>query len=186
MPGVPDVYQGTEGEYLALVDPDNRRVVGFPPEDSGDKGALTAAALRLRRRRPEAFGEAATYEPLAAEGPASAHCVAFARSGKVVTAVTRLSLRLAEAGGWRETVLPRRPGCGATCWCRNGSSRDRYGWRSCSASRRWPCWSGWVGRSEGTGWVVGARGGRSGPGWAVWTGAGGRGRVRAAGAHGAG
>lgn len=110
MPGVPDVYQGTEGEYLALVDPDNRRAVRFPPEDSGDKGALTAAALRLRRRRPEVFGETATYVPLAAEGPAAAHCAAFARSGEVVTAVTRLSLRLAEAGGWRETALPLPPG----------------------------------------------------------------------------
>ncbi|MFC8359725.1 malto-oligosyltrehalose synthase [Streptomyces griseorubiginosus] len=106
MPGVPDVYQGTEAEYLALVDPDNRRAVRFPPEDSGDKGALTAAALRLRRRRPEVFGASAAYEPLAAEGPAAAHCVAFTRSGEVLTAVTRLSLRLAEAGGWGETVLP--------------------------------------------------------------------------------
>ncbi|MFE1839402.1 malto-oligosyltrehalose synthase [Streptomyces sviceus] len=110
MPGVPDVYQGTEGRYLALVDPDNRRPVRFPPEDSGDKGALTAAALRLRRRRPDVFGDAATYTPLTAEGPSASHCVAFARSGEVVTAVTRLSLRLAEAGGWGETVLPLPPG----------------------------------------------------------------------------
>ncbi|MFJ6389865.1 malto-oligosyltrehalose synthase [Streptomyces sp. NPDC091972] len=110
MPGVPDVYQGTEGRYLALVDPDNRRAVRFPPRDSGDKDALTAAALRLRRRRPDVFGDAATYTPLAAEGPAAAHCVAFARSGEVVTAVTRLSLRLAQAGGWGETVLPLPPG----------------------------------------------------------------------------
>ncbi|WP_329597029.1 malto-oligosyltrehalose synthase [Streptomyces pseudovenezuelae] len=110
MPGVPDVYQGTESRYLALVDPDNRRAVRFPPEDAGDKGALTAAALRLRRRRPDVFGDAATYTPLAAEGPSAAHCVAFARSGEVITAVTRLSLRLAEAGGWGETVLPLPPG----------------------------------------------------------------------------
>lgn len=110
MPGVPDVYQGTEGRYLALVDPDNRRPVRFPPEEAGDKGALTAAALRLRRRRPEVFGDAATYTPLAAEGPSAAHCMAFTRSGEVVTAVTRLSLRLAEAGGWGETVLPLPPG----------------------------------------------------------------------------
>ncbi|NNN32102.1 malto-oligosyltrehalose synthase [Streptomyces sp. S3(2020)] len=105
MPGVPDVYQGTEAEYRALVDPDNRRPVRFPPEEPGEKGALTAAALRLRARRPAAFGDSATYAPLAAEGPAAAHCLAFARSGEVVTAVTRLSLRLAEAGGWRETGL---------------------------------------------------------------------------------
>ncbi|MGW1403091.1 malto-oligosyltrehalose synthase [Streptomyces sp. NPDC002405] len=110
MPGVPDVYQGTEAEYRALVDPDNRRPVRFPPADAGDKGAVTVAALRLRARRPEVFGPAATYAPLLAEGPAAAHCAAFERSGEVVTAVTRLSLRLAEAGGWRDTRLPLPPG----------------------------------------------------------------------------
>lgn len=110
MPGVPDVYQGTESEYRALVDPDNRRPVRFPPEEPGAKGTVTAAALRLRRRRPEVFGDAAGYEPLPAEGAAAAHCLAFARSGRVVTAVTRLSLRLAEAGGWRETRLALPPG----------------------------------------------------------------------------
>jgi (1->4)-alpha-D-glucan 1-alpha-D-glucosylmutase len=104
------VYQGTEGEYRALVDPDNRRPVSFPPEAPGEKDALTAAALRLRARRPDAFGTTAAYAPLTAEGPAAAHCVAFARSGEVVTAVTRLSLRLAEAGGWRETRLALPPG----------------------------------------------------------------------------
>ncbi|GHI02437.1 malto-oligosyltrehalose synthase [Streptomyces cellostaticus] len=110
MPGVPDVYQGTEGEYRALVDPDNRRPAAFPPEAPGEKNALTAAALRLRARRAEAFGAAATYAPLEAEGPAAQHCTAFVRSGEVVTAVTRLSLQLAEAGGWRETRLPLPPG----------------------------------------------------------------------------
>jgi (1->4)-alpha-D-glucan 1-alpha-D-glucosylmutase len=110
MPGVPDVYQGTEGEYRALVDPDNRRVAGFPHPDPGEKGAVTAAALRLRGRRPEVFGDSASYTPLTAEGPAAAHCVAFVRSGEVVTAVTRLSLRLALSGGWGETLLPLPPG----------------------------------------------------------------------------
>ncbi|UXY30661.1 malto-oligosyltrehalose synthase [Streptomyces sp. HUAS TT20] len=114
MPGVPDLYQGTEDEYRALVDPDNRRPVRFPPPreagTSGEKAALTAAAIRLRARRPDAFGDTATYTPLDAEGPAAAHCVAFARSGEVVTAVTRLSLRLAQAGGWHDTRLPLPPG----------------------------------------------------------------------------
>ncbi|MFG2309773.1 malto-oligosyltrehalose synthase [Streptomyces sp. NPDC048566] len=105
MPGVPDVYQGTEGEYRALVDPDNRGA--FAPRDpSEEKAALTAAALRLRSRRPDVFGAAADYAPLRAEGEAAAHCLAFTRSGEVITAVTRLSLRLAEAGGWGETRLP--------------------------------------------------------------------------------
>ncbi|MFF3450121.1 malto-oligosyltrehalose synthase [Streptomyces sp. NPDC002667] len=109
MPGVPDVYQGTEDEYRALVDPDNREA--FAPRDpSAEKPALTAAALRLRARRPGVFGASATYAPLPAEGPAADHCVAFARSGEVITAVTRLSLALAEAGGWRDTVLALPPG----------------------------------------------------------------------------
>ncbi|MGW0537202.1 malto-oligosyltrehalose synthase [Streptomyces sp. NPDC003032] len=119
MPGVPDLYQGTEGEYRALVDPDNRRPARFQPHVlerldarrepwglSEEKLALTAVALRLRARRPELFGDAATYEPLVAEGPGAAHCVAYARSGQVVVAATRLSLRLAEEGGWRGTELP--------------------------------------------------------------------------------
>ncbi|MEV7078269.1 malto-oligosyltrehalose synthase [Streptomyces sp. NPDC093516] len=114
MPGVPDVYQGTEAEYRALVDPDNRRAVDFPPADSGgtsgEKAAVTRAALGLRARRPGAFGDTATYTALPAEGPAAGHCLAFARSGEVVTAVTRLPLRLAEAGGWRDTRLPLPPG----------------------------------------------------------------------------
>ncbi|MEV5546258.1 malto-oligosyltrehalose synthase, partial [Streptomyces sp. NPDC052309] len=110
MPGVPDLYQGTESEYRALVDPDNRRAVSFPPAGGGDKAAVTRAALGLRARRPEVFDDAATYEPLAAEGPAAGHCLAFVRSGEVLTAVTRLSLRLAEAGGWQGTTLRLPPG----------------------------------------------------------------------------
>lgn len=107
MPGVPDLYQGTEREYVALVDPDNRRPFREPSGDVGlgEKGELTAAALRLRRERPEVFGESGTYAPLSAHGPAAAHCLAFCRSGEVVTAVTRLSLRLAESGGWHDTEL---------------------------------------------------------------------------------
>lgn len=131
MPGVPDVYQGTEGEYLALVDPDNREPFTpgqQPPEGSSDgssdgaeaapegaseaaselsaeKAALTAAALRLRARRPAVFGDSATYAPLTAEGPGAAHWVGFVRSGEVISAVTRLSLRLTDAGGWRDTRL---------------------------------------------------------------------------------
>ncbi|MFR9788302.1 malto-oligosyltrehalose synthase [Streptomyces sp. MB22_4] len=110
MPGVPDVYQGAEGEFRALVDPDNRAAVSLPPQTPDEKAALTRAALRLRARRPDAFGASASYEPLAAEGAAAEHCTAFSRSGEVITAVTRLSLRLAESGGWRDTSLPLPPG----------------------------------------------------------------------------
>ncbi|MCX4820045.1 malto-oligosyltrehalose synthase [Streptomyces sp. NBC_01142] len=111
MPGVPDVYQGTEREYLALVDPDNRQPFREGPPN--EKTVLMKAALRLRRERPEVFGESGTYQALNASGPAADHCLAFCRSGEVVTAVTRLSLRLADtaagAGGWAgtELTLPR-------------------------------------------------------------------------------
>ncbi|MEU6705940.1 malto-oligosyltrehalose synthase [Streptomyces wuyuanensis] len=104
MPGVPDLYQGTEGEYVALVDPDNRRP--FRERGGDRKTDVTRAALGLRRRRPEVFGESGTYAPLTAEGPAAGHCLAFSRSGEVITAVTRLALRLEESGGWRDTSLP--------------------------------------------------------------------------------
>ncbi|TXS57409.1 malto-oligosyltrehalose synthase [Streptomyces sp. t39] len=133
MPGVPDVYQGSEREFLALVDPDNRTPARFgaplpdplpapAPADTGASGggrdgtvgaeklALTATALRLRRERPEVFGASASYEPLEATGPAADHCVAFHRSGEVITAVTRLSLRLHRHGGWRDTALRLPPG----------------------------------------------------------------------------
>lgn len=103
MPGVPELYQATEREYRALVDPDNRAPYEPGPDDG--RTSLVRAALGLRRERPAAFGPGGGYAPLAAEGPAAAHCLAFARADQVVTAVTRLSLRLAEAGGWRDTEL---------------------------------------------------------------------------------
>lgn len=120
MPGVPEVYQGSETEYRALVDPDNRRPAEFPREalaalDSGtaphglaaEKLALTAALLRLRRDRPGLF---TGYAPLTASGPSAAHCVAFARQGGLVAVATRLSHRLSRAGGWRTTTLDLPPG----------------------------------------------------------------------------
>ncbi|MGW0391486.1 malto-oligosyltrehalose synthase [Streptomyces sp. NPDC003042] len=116
MPGVPEVYQGAESEYRALVDPDNRRPAVFarealaaldggarPDGVAGEKLALTAALLRLRRDRPALF---TGYAALAARGPAAEHCVAFARSAGLVAVATRLSHRLAVSGGWRGTTLP--------------------------------------------------------------------------------
>lgn len=106
MPGVPDLYQDTEHDYRALVDPDNRAPARLASQEHSTKADLTGCALRLRRAHPEWFGDAATYEPLHAQGPGEAHCVAYARAGRVVVATTRLSLRLAGAGGWRTTQLP--------------------------------------------------------------------------------
>ncbi|MFD7511562.1 malto-oligosyltrehalose synthase [Streptomyces sp. NPDC059853] len=126
MPGVPDVYRGSESVYRALVDPDNRRPAGPPrplpdaapdmraggPEGglSAEKLWLTSVALRLRRARPEWFGAHATYTPLAAEGPTAEHALAFCRSERVITVAARLTRTLAAAGGWEGTVLPLPPG----------------------------------------------------------------------------
>lgn len=118
MPGVPDVYQGTELWEDSLVDPDNRRPVDFrarrdrltrlrvadpPPVDRTGAAKLwvTATALRLRRERPELF---TSYAPVLADGPAADHLVGFDRGGAVSLA-TRLPVRLAAAGGWGETTL---------------------------------------------------------------------------------
>ncbi|QMV21348.1 malto-oligosyltrehalose synthase [Streptomyces sp. SCUT-3] len=100
MPGVPDLYQGSERELLTLVDPDNRRPVDFPRPFDADgferslslgrgptgnlsdrKLRLTATALRLRREHPEWFGAGGGYAPLHARGPAAEHLLAFLRGG---------------------------------------------------------------------------------------------------------
>ncbi len=111
MPGVPDVYQGSEVEQFSLVDPDNRRPVDFDSavaslaDGSVDKQSVTSTALRLRRDRSELF---TSYTPLRAEGPAADHVLAFDRGG-VVTVATRLPSGLA-ATGWGETFLELPPG----------------------------------------------------------------------------
>lgn len=112
LPGVPDVYGGSELAEDSLVDPDNRRpfdvelrqqLLADPrlPHPRRTKLDLTAAALRLRRDRPELF---TGYTPVPAEGEAAAHAVAFDRGG-VVTVATRLPVGLVARGGWGDTTL---------------------------------------------------------------------------------
>jgi (1->4)-alpha-D-glucan 1-alpha-D-glucosylmutase len=107
LPGVPDVYQGTELWDHSLADPDNRRTVDYDDRiallvDGGPpKLRVTATALRLRRDRPELFS---SYAAVPASGPAADHVLAFDRGG-AVTVVTRLPVGLDERGGWGDTVL---------------------------------------------------------------------------------
>ncbi|MFF4379106.1 malto-oligosyltrehalose synthase [Kitasatospora sp. NPDC001547] len=114
VPGVPDLYQGSEEPLYTLVDPDNRGVVDLgalavrltdaaaprPGDLPREKLHLTTTALHLRRDRP-----LGPYRPLPAAGPAADHLLAFARGEDVVTAVTRLPYGLERAGGWRDTAL---------------------------------------------------------------------------------
>ena len=110
IPGVPDVYQGTELWDDSLVDPDNRRPVDFAAraalvaEDRPEHAKLRVVreALRLRRDRPELF---TTYAALEPAGEAADHVLAFDRGG-AVTVVTRLPHGLAGRGGWGDTTIP--------------------------------------------------------------------------------
>jgi (1->4)-alpha-D-glucan 1-alpha-D-glucosylmutase len=121
VPGLPDVYQGDELPALSLVDPDNRRPVdwegrrtaldalraGTPPTAETAKLHLVAAALDLRRRRPEAF--VGDYTPV----PAGGDVLAFLRGDAVLVAVAvrdgatgagGWELPAAAAGRWRDVL----------------------------------------------------------------------------------
>ena len=118
MPGVPDVYQGTELWDNSLVDPDNRRPVDFdvrrellaridggwrPPVDTDGAAKLLVVSrtLRLRAGAPGAVH----HLPAGARARAGGrHVVAFDRGGAIAVA-TRLPLGLARAGGWCDTAL---------------------------------------------------------------------------------
>jgi (1->4)-alpha-D-glucan 1-alpha-D-glucosylmutase len=110
VPGTPDIYQGTELWDDSLVDPDNRRPVDYAVRREALKSLqhrkirVVAAALRLRRARPDTFLRGG-YHPLLATGTAADHVVAFRRGEDVVVAVTRWTFQLDDAG-WGDTVVP--------------------------------------------------------------------------------
>lgn len=114
VPGIPDIYQGTELWEDSLVDPDNRRPVDYSAHrDALDamrhpKLRVVTAALAVRRERPATFCGGG-YTPMLADGPAAQHLVAFLRGDDVLTAVTRHSVRLSETG-WGDTALALPPG----------------------------------------------------------------------------
>ena len=114
MPGVPDIYQGTEAIDRSLVDPDNRRPVDFPARSAWLAGAdrrgvdaekvqLVGTALRVRREHAADF--VGTYTPLSAAAARPEHVVAFQRGADVITVATRLAADLEAAGGWADTSL---------------------------------------------------------------------------------
>ncbi|MDQ3067187.1 MAG: malto-oligosyltrehalose synthase, partial [Actinomycetota bacterium] len=105
-PGVPDIYQGDELPYLALVDPDNRRPVDWESRwrqlsvaEPVPKFDLIRRTLALRARRAAAF--AGSYEPL----EAGEDVCAFTRGGEALVAVALRGdlggLRVPQ-GEWRD------------------------------------------------------------------------------------
>jgi (1->4)-alpha-D-glucan 1-alpha-D-glucosylmutase len=109
VPGVPDIYQGTELWEDSLVDPDNRRPIDYPGLRAAlvrmehPKMRVVQAALRVRRDRPETF-LGGGYRPVLATGPAAEHVVAFLRGEDVLVAVSRWTVRLGETG-WGATTI---------------------------------------------------------------------------------
>ena len=136
LPGVPDIYQGTEFWDLSLVDPDNRRPVDYAARagalaseadlaelmrdwsDGGIKQRVLAKLLGDRAARPEFYAQA-DYEPLIPEGPRAANLVAFRRADAdqdLIVVVPRLVGPLSSASSplnpdfWTETALPAPAG----------------------------------------------------------------------------
>jgi (1->4)-alpha-D-glucan 1-alpha-D-glucosylmutase len=122
LPGVADVYQGSEVQNPTLVDPDNRRPVALEPLASRltrlDEGAgprdlddekllVTSRALRLRRDVPEAFvGPQAGFLPLA---HSSGNSMTYARTeeghARVAVVATRLATTVERLGGWGDHTV---------------------------------------------------------------------------------
>ncbi|MES2832921.1 MAG: malto-oligosyltrehalose synthase [Pseudomonadota bacterium] len=143
LPGMPDLYQGTDLWDFSLVDPDNRQPVDYQAraeildanadrrlgEISWQTGALKQrilhSILTCRRQYAEVFATG-LYEPLAILGPLAGHLFAFRRYRNgidVVVIVTRLAADLTIGTGmpfipatrWDDTVVALPAGA-ATTW----------------------------------------------------------------------
>ena len=140
LPGVPDVYQGTEFWDFSMVDPDNRRPVDYAAraaalDQQADWPALLASwptgAVKQRvvttlladRAAAPALYAGGGYEPLTAGGSHADKIIGFARSGRDgarVVVVPRL------AGGAGPAALP----LGSTFWTDTFVSLPKGRWRS--------------------------------------------------------
>lgn len=103
LPGVPDLYQGTELPDHSLVDPDNRRPVDFAERQAllgaaqpPAKLALIDKLLAMRRQRPELFREG-DYHALAVEGDDAGRIVAFERRWRGEVLRCAMAIRGADA-----------------------------------------------------------------------------------------
>lgn len=141
MPGVPDLYQGTEFWDFSLVDPDNRRPVDYGARVSALAGSasladalkdwqggrvkqlLIARLLALRTEHPTLFAEG-DYQPVPVGGARSANVLAFLRRtgpAALLVAVPRLCASAAMEAG---SPLPAPGFWGDTALIADGSWRD--------------------------------------------------------------
>ena len=144
VPGVPDLYQGTEFWDFSMVDPDNRRPVDFAARraalaerldaasllstwpDGRIKQAVIATLLAVRTERPDLFASG-DYQPLAIEGAQAAHVLAFLRrqgSDRMLVVVPvhvaalleGSAVPLVEADRWGDTAVLLPPGTASNAW----------------------------------------------------------------------
>jgi len=144
VPGVPDLYQGTEFWDLSLVDPDNRRPVDFggrasalgrssAPADllenwrNGEiKQHIIAQLLGLRSRRAACFRNG-DYQPLAGTGLRADNVMGFIRhagNATIMVVVPRLCSRacmeaarpLPAPSFWSGTTVPLPAGFRGRNW----------------------------------------------------------------------
>lgn len=146
VPGIPDLYQGTEWWDLTLVDPDNRRPVDYTArraaleaDDAKDlparlatwrdariKQGLVAALLAHRAERPALFARG-SHVPLVVEGAQAAHVVAFMRQNgreRLLVVVPLHAMALLDGrdrpqvdpARWEQTEIVLPPEAAATGW----------------------------------------------------------------------
>ncbi len=107
VPGVPDLYQGSEGWDVSLVDPDNRRPVNYPQrhrwatdprpyqtllmqwQDGALKARLVRQLLQLRRTAPALFAEGC-YVALPTSAPADVLACARSHAGTTLVLVAAI------------------------------------------------------------------------------------------------
>jgi (1->4)-alpha-D-glucan 1-alpha-D-glucosylmutase len=146
LPGVPDIYQGTELWDFSMVDPDNRRPVDYALREErlsqvlrelGDdrrramheyaeawrdgrfKLAVTATLLAYRRKHAALF-EKGGYQPVEAQGGDADRVCTFLRSYGdefLLASVARFPGRGAETGGAADGIVPLPEPLQKIHWC---------------------------------------------------------------------
>jgi (1->4)-alpha-D-glucan 1-alpha-D-glucosylmutase len=154
LPGMPDIYQGSELWDLSLVDPDNRRPVDYTARmqaleeveatlghdrtgairkyiaawQSGYFKLAAIATLLAYRRDHAALFQSGSYEPLTAVGSSSDQLLGFLRRNDnefVLTAIARFPARLEAQGTGAEDSILLPEALHQVCW-RDTLSGARY------------------------------------------------------------
>ncbi|MGZ2384681.1 hypothetical protein [Rhizobium brockwellii] len=129
-PGVPDIYQGSEGLDFSLVDPDNRREPDFNSllnglselqkltfldaqgwQNGSVKQRVTSIVLRLRQEMTSLF-KRGSYLPLVAQGERARNLIAYGRTDatNAIIVVTQRHVfgethASFSVSGWEETKI---------------------------------------------------------------------------------